>query len=136
MAKLSAHGRELDRMEYASFRVAIMSDGNIMRNSGSGWKLWKRLKPGANAAEYAKRQREKYNARPALFHEYIAALTDAVSLENRGRLHMTVSLMPTDPDGVWSELDSYSGPLVDLDDCVKLCRLYQVASETPIAEAA
>ena len=134
MAKLKAHGIELDRREYPSSRVAVMSDGNIMRDYGQGWKLYKRLKPDATCSiqEYATNVRAKYDARPAIFHEYVKALMDAVPLTNRGRLHTAVSLMPNDPDGVWSELDSpFSGPLVDLDDCVKLCRIYSAAISEP-----
>lgn len=123
-------GLELDRREYPSNRVAVMSDGNIMRNTGQGWKLWKKLKPGVDPADYAQRMRAQSDARPAMFHEYVKALMDAVAIELRGRLHNAVSLMPNDPDGVWSEFDLWNGPQVDLDDCIKLCALYERAAAT------
>lgn len=137
MAKLSAHGTELDRREYPTYRVAVMSDGQIMRNTGSGWKLWRRVKTGSDVAAYARDSRAKYDARPAIFHEYVQALQDTTSLEFRAQLHMLISLMPSDPDGVWSEFNDshmYSGADIDIDDCVKLCRLYEAASAVPVSE--
>lgn len=128
MAKLKAHGYELDRREYPAQRVAVMSDGHIMRDYGSGWKLWKKLKPGIDAKDYAKRIRAQYDAHPPVFHAYVKALMDATDIKHRSFLHEAVRLMPTDPDGVWSEFnDFWYGNEVDLDDCVKLCRLYQEA---------
>ncbi len=121
MARLSAHGQELDRREYPSCRVAVMSDGNIMRNYGQGWKLWKRVKPGIDVRQYAQGLRARYDARPAEFHNYMKALSDACDLEHRARLHMAIDLMPTDPDGVWSTMDDYSYG-VDLEDIVRACR--------------
>jgi hypothetical protein len=132
MAKLSAHGNELDRREYPSFRLAVMADGNILRDYGQGWKLYKRLKPGVNAVEYAASSRARYEARPPLFHEYVKAIRDAVAITHRSQLHILVSLMPNDPDGVYSEFNDnnqYSGPQIDLDDAVRLCTLYRSASE-------
>lgn len=131
MAKLKAHGTELDRREYPRYRVAVMSDGNIMRDCGAGWKLWKRVQAGIDVQVYAINTRAKYDARPAIFHEYVKTLQDAVSLAFRSELHELVSLLPSDPDGVWSEFNDhhmYSGADIDLDDCVKLCRIYQAAT--------
>lgn len=137
MAKLKAHGFELDRQEYASFRLAVMSDGHIMRDYGSGWKLWKKVKPGVDVREYAQRMRARYDARHPVFHEYVKTLMQATDMKHRSFLHEAVRLMPNDPDGVWSEFnDHWYGNEVDLDDCVKLCRLYQVAAESPISETA
>lgn len=121
MAKLSAHGRELDRREYCDCRIAVMSDGNVMRNFGQGWKLYKKVKPGVDIAQYAKDLRAKYDARPEVFHSYIKALIDCTDLEHRARLHMAIDLMPEDPDGVWSEMDmGYHS--VDIEDVVRACR--------------
>lgn len=136
MARLKAHGIELDRREYATQRVAVMSDGNIMRDFGTGWKLWKRLKVGVDPKEYAAKCRASYNALPEFFHDYVKTLKDATGLPFRSRLHELVKVMPSDPDGVYSEFNdhTYGGDTVDLDDCVKLCRLYQAASLIPMEE--
>ena len=63
MAKLSARGRhELARFEYASKRVARMSDGNILVNHGSGWSQYGKLKIGVDPVESAKNAQAKYDA--------------------------------------------------------------------------
>ncbi len=129
MAKLSAHGTELARRETPTARIAVMSDGQIMRNWGAGWKLWKKLKPGVDAHEYARKFDERTKAILPQVQMYIDALIDACDLEHRGRLHTAISLMPQDPDGVWSEFDDgsgWSGYSIDLEDIIKACRMYQV----------
>ncbi len=127
MAKLSAHGKELDRREYASFRVAVFADGHILKNSGTGWKLYRKCKPGTDVAQYALDCRTRYNARPEEFHRYIGALQDACSLEKRWMLHTAITMMPEDADGVWSEMTDHSGSYgdsYDLEDIARACRAY------------
>lgn len=127
MAKLSAHGRtELARFEYASKRIARMSDGWILVSYGRAWSQYGKLKAGTDPTESARQAQMKYDARPIEFHLYIRALMDACALEMRGEMHTAIALMPNDPDGVWSTMDDRhfgSGP--DLEDCVKACRCYQ-----------
>ncbi len=126
MARLKSHGIELDRREYPTYRVAVMSDGNIMRDSGSGWKLWRKIKPGVDINKYAQESRAKYDSHPAVIDAYIKAIKEAVSIQYRAILHRAVQLMPTDPDGVFSEVNEFHfDSIVDLSDCVTLCRLYQ-----------
>jgi hypothetical protein len=129
MAKLSAHGTELARRETPTARIAVMTDGNILKNYGYGWKLWRRVKQGVDPAEYARKFNERTAAIMPEVRTYIDALVDTCDLEHRGRLHTAISLMPTDPDGVWSEMDDWSGYSIDLDDIVRCCRLYQVCEE-------
>ena len=126
MAKLSAHGTELARRETPTGRIAVMSDGQILRNQGAGWKLWKRLKPGVDPKAYADKFKAFTAAIPFEVQAYIDALQNAADLEHRWRLHTAITLMPQDPDGVWSECDDY-GYTLDLDDIVKACRAYEVA---------
>jgi len=102
MVRLSDHGRELAGMEYADFRIAIMSHGPVLRNQGAGWKSWKRLKAGADSVAYAAKALAAYHARPADFHAYIRALVAACDLAHRGQLNALVDQMPNDPDAVWS----------------------------------
>lgn len=130
MAKLSAHGNELARRETPTARIAVMADGQIMRNQGFGWKLWKRTKPGVDPVEYARKFQERTAAIMPEVRAYIEALQDACDLEHRGRLHLAISLMPQDPDGVWSEMeDTCYGYGFDLDDICRACRAYQAAEE-------
>lgn len=105
-----------------------MADGNILRNQGAGWKLWKRLKDGVNVLEYVSKQRAAYDARPAEFHVYIKSLMDATDMEHRAQLHMMVDLMPTDGDGVYSEFNDnnqYSDAVITLDEAWACCRARQ-----------
>jgi hypothetical protein len=126
MATLYKHGEQLATRETTGGRIAVMSDGNILRNQGQGWKLYKRTKPGVDPAEYARKFDERTRAIIPEVRAYIEALKDAVDLSHRWMLHEAISVMPTDPDGCWSTLDDY-GYTPDLDDICKACRLYLIA---------
>jgi len=111
----------LARMEFADCRIAIMSDGSVLRNQGAGWKSWKRVKAGVDPVAYAAKARAAYDARSAEFHAYIRALAAACDLEHRAQLNALVDQMPNDPDAVWSMFDD---PAYDLqiEDVVRCCR--------------
>jgi hypothetical protein len=132
MARLKAHGTELARRETPTGRIAVMSDGNIMRNYGTGWKLWRKLKAGVDPVEYARQFDERTRAMLPELRAYIQALQNACTLERRWWLHENITLMPTDPDGVWSHCDEY-GHSIDIEDIVRACRLYQ-ACEAALRE--
>lgn len=53
-----------------------MTDGHLMRNDGSGWKAWKRLKAGVDP-RYAIKLRSAFEAQPPEFHTYIRPLMAA-----------------------------------------------------------
>lgn len=129
MAKLCAHGSELARRETPTGRIVVMSDGNIMRNDGFGWKRWRKLKAGVDPQEYARKFNAGTESIPPEVRAYIQALQDTCDLAHRARLHTAISLMPNDPDGVWSELDDCAGCSPDLDDIVKACRVYESAMD-------
>jgi hypothetical protein len=127
MAKLSAHGRhELARFEYASKRIARMSDGVFLVDYGQGWKEYAKLKQGINPVESATVAKARYDARPAEFHAYIKALRDCVPLRYRGELHTCITMMPDDSDGVWSMMDdrigSWGSP--SFEDIQEACSAY------------
>jgi hypothetical protein len=44
MAKLSAHGKEIGRINYTTYSKAYMQDGTILKNSGFGWKVFGKCK--------------------------------------------------------------------------------------------
>ncbi len=121
MTRLNQHGTELARMEYTDCRIAIMSDGAILRNDGTGWERWKHLKVGVEPAAYAAKAKAAYNSRNAEFHAYIRALAAACSLEHRAQLHALVDQMPEDPDAVWA---LFEDPRYDLqiEDVLRCCR--------------
>lgn len=132
MAKLSAHGTEIGRIHYTTQSVAYFDDGHILRNYGAGWKLYKRVKDGiAPAIAYAnaKARHEALLAERPCLAAYARELRTIACASKRGRLHTAVSMMPGDPDGVWSTVcdDTFDAIEADVDDIVKLCRLYQAA---------
>lgn len=132
MARLSAHGAEIGRLEFTDYRKAYMADGSILKDSGFGWKLHGKCKPGFTPFEVYERakakQAETLANRPMLA-AYRSALHDAAPLSKRWKLSMSIKMMPQDPDGVWSECcDGFSDNIeCDLGDIVKLCRLYESA---------
>jgi len=73
------------KFEYASKRIARMSDGNILVSYGRGWSQYGKLKPGIDPVTSAREAQAKYDARPVEFHLYIKALMSACALEMPAR---------------------------------------------------
>lgn len=128
MARLKAHGKELARRETPTGRIAVMSDGWLLRDQGAGWKQWKRLKAGVDAAAWAHGFALRTQAIHPLVRAYVKALMAATDVAHRGRLHMTIELMPEDPDGVWAQMEDFSYTY-DLEDIIRACRAYLVARQ-------
>jgi hypothetical protein len=108
-------------MEYTDCRIAIMSDGAILRNLGAGWKTSKRVKAGVYPVACATTALAQYQARPAEFHGYIRTLTPACDVEHRAQIHALVDQMPEHPDAVWSLFDQTSYEL-RIEEVVRCCR--------------
>lgn len=128
MAKLSANGRELLRLEFIGYRRAYMESGYILVNYGHGWTRDAKLKPGVDPVAYAesrRAKREELNRTRPCYAEYRDALVKAVRLEHRGKLNNAIDLLPGDPDGVWSEC--HEEMEIDQNMCADLCRLYAAA---------
>ena len=132
MAKCSSHGTEIGTIYTNTKAYRFMSDGHILKNIGQGWKLHSKLKAGISAkdtfTQRMTRQQEIMNRKPAL-QAYRKALHDIAGLSKRWKLELTISHMPNDPDGVWSECcDGYGDNVyADIDEIAKLCRLYEAA---------
>lgn len=130
MAKLSAHGTELLRVEHLNCRVAYMSDGKMLRDSGDGWKLWKKLKPGVDAREHAAKWRAFYeNVTPDRFHRAELRkrwVAEWPGLEHRVRAYITFDMLGDDIDGIWSELDD-AGIGTDLETIRELLQYWRAA---------
>lgn len=129
MAKLSAHGTEIGRLHYTTHSKAFFSDNQILKNSGDGWKLHAKLKTGGNMLEYFNKKKAELNVwnitnREA--HEYKKMLHSLTSMTNRWKLAYTISSMPEDCDGVWSECcDGYQDNVhADFNEIAELCQLY------------
>jgi hypothetical protein len=130
MAKLSSHGREVGTVYFTTSAKRYMSDGAILKNGGFGWKLHAKLKPGVVPSDAFKKQadhQKKVLADNPEVAAYRRELHDLCGVSKRWKLHAAVSLMPDDPDGVWSEAcDGYGDNVsADIDEIVKLCRLYK-----------
>ena len=132
MAKLSAHGIEIGRIRYVTFVVAYFADGTILRDSGLGWKTYRRVKPGIDPRQVFERKRLAYADRLAQnphLAAYRKALHDLAGNNKAWKLHACVELMPDDPDGVWSDACDGFGDNVraDISEIVELCDLYHLA---------
>jgi len=132
MAKLSAHGQEIGRIDFTVYRLAFMSDGHILKNHMGEWKLHKKVKPGESIADvYAKsveRQKAYLYVRPCLT-AYRKRLHNLAGMGKAWKLHACVELMYDDPDGVWSEAcDGYGDNIhADIDEVSDLCAMYRAA---------
>ena len=132
MARISAHGSIVGTIDYLTKSKRYMSDGVILKNAGFGWKLAGKVKPEytpaqayeISSANLAKRM----EANPAAAR-YRRELHEMAGLSKRWKLHAAVSMMPDDPDGVWSEVcDGYGDNVhADIDEVVELCRWYKLA---------
>lgn len=135
MARLSKHGTELARIDYVNKRIAYMSDGVVLANTGNGWKVRGTVKVGRSPTEVAAAEVARYNAKIANNPSYAAwrdLLFELVPFAHRWKVVYAISLMPSDPDGVWSEVSDswgmgeFKGEL-SIDDCVALCQAHEAA---------
>jgi hypothetical protein len=130
MAKLEAHGEELLRREQVNYRLSFRSDGKILRDSGAGWKLYKKVKPEINLTEYIQERINYYSNIPPenYFREEYRKLmvSEFKSLEKRQTIHTLIELLGNDIDGLWSELDDH-GMRIELDDLKLMVDSYNLA---------
>ena len=93
MAKLSAHGREIGRIQYTTQMRAYMSDSAVLVNYGSGWKIKGKLKAGLTPESAFKAAQEKQAAimlnNPA-WRDYTKELYSLGGIALTPRLHMTI----------------------------------------------
>jgi hypothetical protein len=130
MATLSKHGSEIARIEKLTKKVAYMADGTILQNSGDGWKLRGKVKPGIDPLEHAQRCVSNYDKLlmdcPALA-DFRKAFHAEIAPSHRYMVSEVLSALANDPDGVWSEMNDVLLIPIDIDECVNLCRLYEEA---------
>lgn len=104
MAKLSAHGKEVGRINYTTYAKAYMQDGVILKNEGHGWKVYGKCK--FTPQEVYENALDHYNkfliARPCLaaYRDY---LHDLAGMGKAWKLHAAVTMLGDDIDGIWSE---------------------------------
>ena len=132
MAKLNAHGKEIGRVVYTTYTIAYFEDGKVLKNHGDGWKLAGKLKVGLTPDQAYQdaviRLKDWERSHPAGY-AYKKALHELAAQSKRFHLHVSIQMMPDDPDGVWSHSCDGYGDHVDasVDEIVELCRLYKDA---------
>jgi len=52
MACLKNNGIELARIEYAGSRISVRSNGRLLRDTGAGWKRWRRVPAGVTVQDW------------------------------------------------------------------------------------
>lgn len=140
MASLKNHGDSII-MEFMTHKSAYCSDGHVLMNRGGGWKLYKKLKAGVDyrqaVANVKTRQEEDRKAKPCKFAFLDAVREHFPKLRRRLQFIMVFeALAPSDPDGIWSELQDNTFPydadpsdVLSLNEIVHLCGLYRNARE-------
>ena len=129
MATLSKHGQEIGRIKGLTWTKAYFANGDILKDSGFGWKVWGKVKAGMNPEDVFKRHQEHVEsvltARPA-YATYKRELHELAPLSLRWKLHTAVEANPQDPDGVWSDCaDGYGDNVhASIEEIVNLTRLY------------
>lgn len=133
MAKLSAHGHEIGRVEYIGKVKAYMADGKVLVNYGQGWKVGGKLKEGLTPEGAFSNARDSLARllaeRPALA-EYRKCILKMAGIGKRWKLVQCLQLLGDDIDGIWSECcDGYGENIhADIDEIAELCRLYALAT--------
>lgn len=133
MATLRKHGGELGRYYNLTTCRAYMADGTVLVHSGLEWRIYSKVKPGISPQEaweqYTARCAERLKTHPA-YAEYRRQLHDMAPQSKRW-LQTAISVMPEDPDGVWSTLADSCDPRQQLDldigEVCSLCRAYLAA---------
>lgn len=133
MAKLSAHGTEVGRIEFTKKVTSYHSDGQVLVNHGDGWKLYGKVKPDITplqAYQHTKEIQDQHLRDNPHFKNWYKAIT-RYGLSKRVYIIMAIECMPDDPDGVWSELtdtyDYHAKMNWTIDEVVELCRLFKLA---------
>lgn len=138
MAKLSANGRELLRLEFVTCRRAYMESGWLLENYGTGWHRYAKLKDGVDPVAHSKgavEARARFDARRPAFAEYRRALVKAAPLEFRMQLHTAISHCPGDADGIYTTVGEDAR--LGWDEVKELCDLWDKAeAEREALEAA
>lgn len=127
MAKLKSHGEELFRIDLTTCRQAYFSDGNILRDYGDGWKLYRKLKLGIDATEHAKKRKEFFDNQDSAQADFRRAMVNEWKKPiDRARVFTVIQMLGNDLDGCWSELDD-AGIGTDCETLGKLIVLYDLA---------
>lgn len=134
MARLSKHG-ELGQIEKLDHKLAYCSDGQVLRNNGDGWKVWRKLKPGIDPVSHFHQAQTKYAEKLAnnpAFRHWRELFHAAFPFRLRFMALQAISLMPDDSDGVCSEINDFAClnggvELINFQEAADLCSAYRLA---------
>jgi hypothetical protein len=132
MAVLSKHGTELLRVDLLWHKLSYRSDGNVLRNNGSGWKMFKKMKGDsretfAAIAERAKRISQEEDEKNPFYQQFRGLLYSLVPFVNRYTVVSGLKAFSHDPDGLYIELNEcYSEFKLSASDCISLCQSYNL----------
>lgn len=129
MATLSKHG-ELGQIERLTYKLAYCSDGQVLRNNGEGWKIWKKCKPGIDPVQHFAQAQANYANKLATqpaFAEWRRVLHSNVAFRNRFLVLEAIKMLGNDVDGLWSELNDMANISLSLEDCQELVAAYDAA---------
>lgn len=107
MAKLSAHGSELLRLEYPTSTKCLMSDGWLLVNRGGTG--WKRIRKYGDIHSVVEQARKQYNAKTAML-ALVAALPRG--LKARAAMYLEISTQHSD-QALTVLYDNYKNEVLD-----------------------
>ena len=113
-----------------------MSDGQILRNSGHGFKLYKKWNPGVDVVAATARIAAIHSHREVTMPTWCAYRRSMIStccVSLRWKMEATIELMPNDADGVWSTMDDFNHHF-DIGEIVALCAVYRAWKAVEAAE--
>ena len=105
MAVLSKNGHEIGRVTQLTRVLSFRSNGKVLYNYGTGWKVFRDKVADINVAfETAKAAEEALHpdvkAYKKLFHSHVPQ-------KSRGLAQASVRTLSDDLDGLWSEFNDY-----------------------------
>ena len=129
MATLSKHG-DHRQIEYIDHKIALCQDGNVLKNSGDGWKIHAKLKAGINYLTAYENRLEKireFAAKRPVAAAYKKHMLQW-KLSDRRFIFMAFGLLGDDLDGIVSELtERWPRIEIDLEEVREIHHLRQAA---------
>lgn len=127
MATLSKHGRELLRIDGLLVKIVYCADGKVLRNTGSGWKIWKKVKAGLDPVEVASKRHLSHQAwreaRPC-YCDFERQFKSLVPPDHRWTAWEALKSLPDDLDGLWVEFNDHIGVDCSVEDLREVVNSY------------
>lgn len=131
MAKISAHD-EIGQIHKLDCKLCYCRDGHILRNSGNGWKIYKKLIKGVNPIEHFEKAKQSY-AQFLLDYPKTAQLRKLIHEYIPFRLQWTVCYSckqgEVSAENVLKEVNNFNPGTITLAQAETLCQTYKAALE-------